>query len=159
MIVHWQRLLFSLRKLETSGYWLALGRWKTEPFLYETVLDLSQGYSYSIPTTCRKNQKISTTILLWGKYAYLKSPMGVARAPGILFECILMYLFANLDQLLVEIDDKLVTKRVWKKMPEDFKVKTLEAIWGSPSSCREKLNTADNTLPRFDMADHSGEVE
>ena len=82
---------------------------RLEKFLSATALDLSQGY-YSIPI-CKKSQKICTTILPWGKYAYLRLPMGVACAPDI-FQSIMMDLLGDLDFVFVCMDDVLIIQRV-----------------------------------------------
>ena len=52
-----------------------------EGFTYATALDLNMGY-YTIrldPTA----QKVCTIIFPWGKYSFLRLPMGVAGAPDI----------------------------------------------------------------------------
>jgi hypothetical protein len=81
---------------------------RLEKFVSATALDLSQGY-YSIPI-CPRSQKICTTILPWGKYAYQRLPMGVACAPDI-FQSIMMELLDDLDYVLVYIDDILIIQR------------------------------------------------
>ena len=74
-------------------------------FTYVTALDLNMGY-YTIrldPTA----QKICTIIFPWGKYSFLRLPMGVAGAPDIFQSKIsglmegLMYVKAYIDDLLV----------------------------------------------------------
>ena len=52
---------------------------KFEKFKSATAIDLPQGY-YSIPLS-KKIQKIYTTVLPWGKYAYKRLQMGIASAP------------------------------------------------------------------------------
>ena len=81
---------------------------RIEKFKSATALDLSQGY-YSIPLS-KKSQKICTTILPWGKYAYKRLPMGIACAPDI-FQSIMMDLLGDLDYVLVYIDDILLLQR------------------------------------------------
>ena len=78
---------------------------RLEKFISATALDLSQGY-YSIPID-KASQKICTTILPWGKYAYQRLPMGVACAPDI-FQSIMMDMLGDLDYVLVYIDDILI---------------------------------------------------
>ena len=73
---------------------------RLEKFISATALDLSQGY-YSIQID-KESQKICTTILPWGKYAYQRLPMGVACAPDI-FQLIMMDMLSNLDYALVYI--------------------------------------------------------
>ena len=62
---------------------------RLEKFVSATALDLSQGY-YSIPI-CEESQKLCTTILPWGKYAYQRLPMGIACAPDIFQSIMLDY--------------------------------------------------------------------
>ena len=81
---------------------------RLQKFKSATALDLSQGY-YSIPI-CNKSQKICTTVLPWGKYAYKRLAMGIACAPDI-FQSIMMELLGDLDYVLVYIDDILIVQR------------------------------------------------
>ncbi len=52
-----------------------------EGFMYATDLDLNMGY-YTIRLDLDAS-KICTIILPWGKYSYLRLPMGVACCPDI----------------------------------------------------------------------------
>ena len=66
---------------------------KLEQFESATAIDLSQGFD-----TIRldeASQKICTTILPWGKYAYTRMPMGVACAPDM-FQSLMMDLLRDL---------------------------------------------------------------
>ena len=55
-----------------------------EVFQYATALDLNMGY-YTIQLD-PDVQKICTIVLPWGKYSYLRLPMGVACSPDIFQE-------------------------------------------------------------------------
>ena len=55
-----------------------------EGFQYATALDLNMGY-YTIRLD-PDAQKICTIVLPWGKYSYLRLPMGVAGSPDIFQE-------------------------------------------------------------------------
>eukprot|EP00957_Ditylum_brightwellii_P074270 5643241-Ditylum_brightwellii.AAC.1 len=57
---------------------------KLQGFTYATALDLTMGY-YTIQLD-PDAQKICTIILPWGKYQYLRLPMGLSHAPAILQE-------------------------------------------------------------------------
>jgi hypothetical protein len=82
---------------------------KIEKFKSATALDLPQGY-YSILID-EKTQKICTTVLPWGKYAYKRLAMGIACAPDI-FQSIMMEILGDLDYVLeVYINDILVIQR------------------------------------------------
>eukprot|EP00957_Ditylum_brightwellii_P121114 9237430-Ditylum_brightwellii.AAC.1 len=52
---------------------------KLQGFMYATALDLNMGYY----TICLDPdaQRICTLILPWGKYHYLRLPMGLSCAP------------------------------------------------------------------------------
>ena len=81
---------------------------RLEKFKSATALDLSQGF-YTIPID-KESQKICTTILPWGKYSYKRLPMGICQAP-FLFQSVLMELLADLEYVLVYIDDILIVQR------------------------------------------------
>ena len=53
-------------------------------FTYAATLDLNIGY-YTIRLD-PNSQKICTIILPWGKYLYLRLPMGISGAPDIFQE-------------------------------------------------------------------------
>ena len=54
-----------------------------EGFTYATALDLNMGY-YTIRLD-PDSQKICTIILPWGKYSYLRLPMGICGSPDFFF--------------------------------------------------------------------------
>ena len=79
---------------------------KLEGFTYATALDLSMGY-YHIPLT-EEASKLCTTILPWGKYRYLRLPMGIKNATDI-FQNVMMELLGDLPYIRVYLDDILIT--------------------------------------------------
>ena len=110
-----QRKPFSLPRINGSLQ-------KIEKFKSATAIDLFQGYC-SIPLS-KKSQKICTTVLPWGRYAYKRLPMGIASAPDI-FQSIMMDLLSNLDYVLVYIDDIILLQR--HKIEEDH-LKKMEVV-------------------------------
>ena len=73
-----------------------------EGFSFATSLDLNMGY-YTIrldPDT----SKICTIIFPWGKYSYLRLPMGVAGSPDI-FQSKMSELMAALEYVCAYLDD------------------------------------------------------
>ena len=78
---------------------------KLEGFTYATALDLSMGY-YHIPLD-EASSKLCTTILPWGKYRYLRLPMGIKNSPDI-FQAIMQGLMADLEYVRAYIDDILI---------------------------------------------------
>jgi hypothetical protein len=79
-----------------------------EGFTYTTALDLNMGY-YTIRLDPDAS-KICTIILPWGKYSYLRLPMGVACSPDI-FQAKTSELMGTLEFIRTYIDDLLcITK-------------------------------------------------
>ena len=81
---------------------------KLEGFKYATALDLNMGYY-----TIRLNpdaQKLCTIVLPWGKYKYLRLPMGISGAPDI-FQAKMSGLMAGLDFVRVYLDDCLILNK------------------------------------------------
>ena len=76
-----------------------------EGFMYASALDLNMGY-FTIRLD-PDSQKICTIILPWGKYSYLRLPMGVSGSPDIFQEKMsdlmqaLHYVRTYLDDLLI----------------------------------------------------------
>ena len=54
---------------------------KLQGFKYATAIDLSMGY-YHVRLD-EESSKLCTTILPWGKYRYLRLPMGIKNSPDI----------------------------------------------------------------------------
>jgi len=79
-----------------------------EGFTYATSLDLNMGY-YTIRLD-PDAQKICTVIFPWGKYSYLRLPMGIACAPDI-FQEKMSGLMATLEWIKVYLDDLLIITR------------------------------------------------
>ena len=79
-----------------------------EGFTYATALDLNMGY-YTIRLDPDAS-KICTIILPWGKYSYLRLPMGIACSPNI-FQAKMSELMGTLELVRTYIDDLLcITK-------------------------------------------------
>ena len=78
---------------------------KLEGFQYATALDLSMGY-YHIPLD-EESSKLCTTVLPWGKYRYLRLPMGIMNSPDI-FQAIISDIMSGLEFVRAYIDDILI---------------------------------------------------
>ena len=79
-----------------------------EGFTFATALDLNMDY-YTIRLDPDAS-KICTIIFPWGKYSYLRLPMGIANSPDI-FQSKMMELMAALEFVRANIDDLLcITK-------------------------------------------------
>jgi hypothetical protein len=78
---------------------------KLEGFLFATSLDLNMGY-YHIRLT-PLSSSYCTVIFPWGKYEYLRLPMGLCNSPDI-FQEKMGELFYDLEYVRAYIDDLLV---------------------------------------------------
>ena len=78
---------------------------KLEGFQWATSLDLNMGY-YHIELT-PNSSRLCTIVLPWGKYEYLRLPMGLCNAPDI-FQEKMSELMAGLEFARAYIDDLLV---------------------------------------------------
>ena len=74
-------------------------------FTYASTLDLSMGY-YTICLD-KKSQSICTTMTPWGKYSYMRLPMGILCAPDI-FQDRMSALVDDLEQVYPYLDDLLL---------------------------------------------------
>ena len=79
-----------------------------EGFTYATALDLNMGY-YTIRLD-PDSQKICTIILPWGKYSYLRLPMGISGSPDF-FQEKMTGLMQSLDYIRCYIDDLLIISK------------------------------------------------
>ena len=79
-----------------------------EGFSYASTLDLNMGY-YTIRLDAR-SQDVCTIITPWGKYKYLRLPMGVMCAPDI-FQDRMYDLMAEIECARTYLDDLLVLSR------------------------------------------------
>ena len=91
-----------------------------EGFTYATALDLNMGY-YTIRLD-PDAQKICTIVLPWGKYSYLRLPMGITGSPDF-FQEKMSSLMQTLSYIKVYLDDLLViTKSTYDDHLEKLKV-------------------------------------
>ena len=74
-------------------------------FSYCTTMDLNMGF-WAIRLSPRA-QRLCTIVLPWGKYAYLRLPMGLSCSPDIYQEKI-SSIFIDLPEVVVYIDDILI---------------------------------------------------
>ncbi len=81
---------------------------KLEGFQYATSLDLNMGY-YHIALT-PNSSRLCTVVLPWGKYEYLRLPMGLCNSPDI-FQEKMSDLMTGLEFARAYIDDLLVVSK------------------------------------------------
>ena len=77
-------------------------------FTYATSLDLNMGF-YHIRMS-QAAQRICTTILPWGKYAYERLPMGLSISPDV-FQHRMTTILGDLPYVIIYIDDVLIITR------------------------------------------------
>ena len=81
---------------------------KLEGFQYATSLDLNMGY-YHIELTPNAS-RLCTIVLPWGKYEYLRLPMGLCNSPDI-FQEKMSDLMVGLEFARAYIDDLLIVSK------------------------------------------------
>ena len=78
---------------------------KLEGFMYATSLDLNMGYCHMLLTPF--SSRLCTIVLPWGKYEYLRLPMGLSISPDI-FQEKMSELMAGLEFARAYLDDLLI---------------------------------------------------
>jgi len=81
---------------------------RLEGFEYATSLDLNMGYYHILLTP--DSSRLCTIVLPWGKYEYLRLPMGLCNAPDI-FQEKMSELMEGLEFARAYIDDLLVVSK------------------------------------------------
>ena len=110
-----------------------------EGFTFASQLDLNMGY-YTIRLD-PDSSRICTIILPWGKYSYLRLPMGVAGSPDI-FQEKMTGLMAHLEYVKAYIDDLLIISK------DSFKdhLDKLEVVLRRLRDAGLKVNAAKSTF-------------
>eukprot|EP00957_Ditylum_brightwellii_P076977 5850165-Ditylum_brightwellii.AAC.1 len=104
-----------------------------EGFTYATPLDLNMGY-YHIKIS-PESSVLCTIVLPWGKYKYLKLPMGLCNSPDI-FQDKMSEMFADIEEVHVYINDLLlITNRDW-----DSHLQKLDKVLGRLKCAGLKVN-------------------
>ena len=78
---------------------------KLEGFMYATSLDLNMGYYHILLSP--ESSRLCTVVFPWGKYEYLRLPMGLCNSPDI-FQEKMSELMVGLEFARAYIDDLLV---------------------------------------------------
>ena len=78
---------------------------KIEGFMYATSLDLNMGYYHILLSPF--SSTLCTVVLPWGKYEYLRLPMGLCNSPDI-FQEKMSELMTGLEYVRTYLDDLLV---------------------------------------------------
>ena len=112
---------------------------KLEGFLYATSLDLNMGYYHILLTP--NAARLCTIVLPWGKYEYVRLPMGLCNSPDI-FQEKMSELMAGLEFARAYIDDLLVVTQ------GDFKLhlEHLEKVFTRLGEAGLKINASKSTF-------------
>ena len=110
-----------------------------EGFTYATQLDLNMGY-YTVRLD-GDAQRICTIILPWGKYSYLRLPMGIAGSPDI-FQEKMSGLMESLEYVRTYLDDLLV---ITKSSYGDH-LEKLRVVLTKLQDANLKVNAAKSTF-------------
>jgi len=98
---------------------------KLEGFMYATSLDLNMGYYHILLTP--NASRLCTIVLPWGKYEYLRLPMGLCNSPDI-FQEKMSELMQGLEFVRAYLDDLLVISRGDFDQHLDHLEKVLERV-------------------------------
>ena len=112
---------------------------KLEGFLYATSLDLNMGYYHILLTP--NSARLCTIVLPWGKYEYVRLPMGLCNSPDI-FQEKMSELMTGLEFARAYIDDLLVVTQ------GDFKLhlEHLEKVFTRLGEAGLKINATKSTF-------------
>ena len=117
---------------------------KLEGFKYATSLDLNMGY-YHIELTPDAS-KLCTVVLPWGKYEYLRLPMGLCNSPDI-FQEKMGELMEGLEFARAYIDDLLVISR----NSFDEHLEHLEAVLTRLAAAGLKVNASKSSFCKDEL--------
>ena len=117
---------------------------KLKGFQYATSLDLNMGYYHILLTP--NSSRLCTIILPWGKYEYLRLPMGLCNSPDI-FQEKMSELMQGLEFARAYIDDLLVLTT------GDFfeHLENLEEVLSRLSECGLKVNAVKSFFGRTEL--------
>mgnify|MGYP002063961838 CR=1 FL=1 len=117
---------------------------KLEGFEYATSLDLNMGY-YHIHLTPEAS-RLCTIVMPWGKYEYVRLPMGVCNSPDI-FQEHMSDLMAGLEFVRVYIDDLLVITK------SDFKdhLQKLEKVFLRVQEANLRINAEKSFFAKSEV--------
>ena len=117
---------------------------KLEGFQYATSLDLNMGY-YHIALT-PNSSRLCTVVLPWGKYEYLRLPMGLCNSPDI-FQEKMSDLMTGLEFARAYIDDLLVVS----KGGFDTHLDHLEQVLTRLAEAGLKINASKSTFCKDEL--------
>ena len=112
--------------------------------MFATSLDLNMGYYHLLLTP--NASRLCTVVLPWGKYEYLRLPMGLCNSPDI-FQEKMSELMAGLEFARAYLDDLLIISK------GDFEehLEQLEAALTRLSEAGLKINASKSSLCRTEL--------
>ena len=110
---------------------------KLEGFMFATSLDLNMGYYHILLTP--NASRLCTVVVPWGKYEYLRLPMGLCNSADI-FQEKAINLMGDLEFVHAYLDDILVISRT----EDEFSghLAKLEAVFNRLSEAGLKVNAS-----------------
>ena len=117
---------------------------KLEGFAYATSLDLNMGYDHISLTP--HASRLCTVVLPWGKYEYLKLPMGLCNSPDI-FQEKMSDLMTGLEFARADLDDLLVVS----KGDFDTHLDHLEQVFTRLAEAGLKVNVTKSHFCKYEL--------
>ena len=118
---------------------------RLEGFMYASSLDLNMGYYHILLTP--NSSRLCTIVLPWGKYEYLRLPMGLCNSPDI-FQEKMSKLMQGLDFARAYLDDLLVLST---EKGFDKHLEKLEQVLNRLSEAGLKINAVKSFFARTSL--------
>ena len=118
---------------------------KLEGFMYATSLDLNMGYYHLLLTP--NARRLCTIVLPWGKYEYLRLPMGLCNSPDI-FQEKMSELMQGLEFARAYLDDLLI---ISTEVGFDGHLDKLELVLNRLSEAGLKINAVKSFFARTNL--------
>ena len=118
---------------------------RLEGFMYATSLDLNMGYYHILLTP--NASRLCTIVVPWGKYEYLRLPMGLCNSPDI-FQEKMSELMQGLEFARAYLDDLLV---ISTEKGFDKHLEKLEQVLNRLSEAGLKINAVKSYFGRTNL--------
>ena len=118
---------------------------KLEGFMFATSLDLNMGYYHMLLTPY--SSRLCTIVLPWGKYEYLRLPMGLCISPDI-FQEKMSLLMGGLEFARAYLDDLLI---ISTEPGFDSHLEKLEQVLTRLQEAGLKINAVKSFFARTDL--------
>ena len=118
---------------------------KLEGFMFATSLDLNMGYYHILLTP--NASRLCTVVVPWGKYEYLRLPMGLCNSPDI-FQEKMSELMQGLDFARAYLDDLLI---ISTEQGFDKHLDKLEQVLNRLAEAGLKINASKSFFGRTSL--------